>query len=310
MNWKWILLIITALLLPQSANAITYSFTDYIIMVTIDERDNLHEEVSFTIQNLGDSAISWVEYSLISAPQNLQVKDEEGPLLYSVEKERNVLIKLRKPLQGDESKRITLKFAVSGVVTRFEENRILTFSYIPEADITDFVLSIKLPPKSTLASEVRKKGESVSAVYPSPSRIYSDGERIIVEWATGALTAQESFRIFLMYTPIEKKGKDYLIGAFLGILLGFIGAYLYFTRRGEKRKIARMVLRDDEQRIYDMLLSAGGEILQEDIVKNTTYSKVKVSKLVRNLEEKGIIKKEPYRKTNRLLLRKEFGGRF
>jgi uncharacterized membrane protein len=70
-----------------------------------------------------------------------------------------------------------------------------------------------------------------------------------------------------------------------------------------------MVLGEDERKIYDMLLSSNGEILQDDIARHTDFSRAKISKLVRNLEEKGIIKKEPYRKTNRLLLKREFGGR-
>jgi hypothetical protein len=302
-------MVLMFLLLPQSANAITYSFTDYSIRAALDEGDDLHEEVSFTILNLGDPPISWVEYSLISAPKNLRVRDEEGPLLYSIEEERDVLIKLREPLEKGESRKLSMFFTVSGAVTRVDQNKILTFSYIPEVDITRFSLSIKLPPQSTLASEVKRKGESISAVYPSPSRIYSDGERIIVEWVEEVLKAHESFRIFLMYTGVEKARKDYLLAALLGVLMGFAGAYYYFSQRSG-RKIARMVLSEDEQKIYDMLLSAGGEILQDDVAKHTGFSRAKISKLVRHLEEKGIIKKEPYRKTNRLLLSKEFGGRF
>ncbi|MFQ6136774.1 MAG: helix-turn-helix transcriptional regulator [Candidatus Hydrothermarchaeales archaeon] len=311
---KWICLLIMLScfsLLTQNVSATTYSFTDYLIKLAIDDNDNIHEEISFIIENLGDSPISWVEYSLISAPKNLKVFDDEGALLYSIENERDVLIKLREPLGGGESKKIGLKFDISGVVTRFDENKVLTFSYIPEVNVKSFALTVKLPPRSTLASEVRKTGESVSAVYPTPSRIYSDGKKIIVEWAIPELSAQESFRIFLMYTAIEKRNIGYLLGILLGVLLGGAGTFYYFRRRGvEGREITRMVLGEDEQKIYDMLLSSDGEILQDDIAKNTDFSRAKISKLVRRLEEKRIIKKEPYKKTNRLLLRKEFGGKY
>ncbi|MDI6655620.1 MAG: hypothetical protein QME59_07040, partial [Candidatus Hydrothermarchaeota archaeon] len=94
--------IILCILLPQTVSAVTYTFADYSIVVEIDDRDNLHEEVSFTIENLGDSPISWVEYSLISTPENLEAFDEEGALPYSIENERDVLIKLRKPLKKGE----------------------------------------------------------------------------------------------------------------------------------------------------------------------------------------------------------------
>jgi|GEM_PF-1639156 len=299
--------IILCILLPQTVSAITYTFAHYSIVAEIDDRDNLHEEVSFAIENLGDSPISWVEYSLISTPENLEAFDEEGALPYSIENERDVLIKLRGPLKKGESEMISLKFSISGVVTKLDENNILTFSYIPEVNVKSFALTVKLPPGSTLASEVRKTGESISAVYPSPSRIYSDGERIIVEWVVQELPAQESFRIFLMYTAVEKKA-GYVFGVLFGVLLGAAGTFYHFRRRGVEKKIARMVLSEDERKIYDMLLSSK-EILQDDIARHTDFSRAKISKLVRNLEEKGIIKKEPYRKTNRLLLKREFGGR-
>jgi uncharacterized membrane protein len=303
--------ILSFLFLPQTVSAATYSFTDYSIELVIDYNDNVHEEISFIIENHGDSKISWVEYSLISAPQDLRVSDEEGTLLYSIENEKDVLIKLREPLRKGEREKINLRFVISGVITRYNEDKILTFSYIPEVNISDFMLIVELPPRSILASEMRKTGESISAVYPTPSRIYSDGERIIVEWARRELPAHESLRIFLMYTTIEKKKLEYLIGALFGIALGIGGTYYYFRRKGiERKEITKMVLGEDEQKIYDLLLSSDGEILQDDIAKNTDFSRAKISKLVRRLEEKGIIKKEPYRKTNRLLLKKEFGGRY
>ncbi|MFH1774748.1 MAG: helix-turn-helix domain-containing protein [Methanobacteriota archaeon] len=300
--------IILCILLPQTVGAVTYTFADYSIIAEIDDRDNLHEEVSFAIENLGDSPISWVEYSLISAPKNLEVFDEEGALQYSIENERDVLIKLREPLKKGESEMISLKFSISGVVTRLDENKILTFCYVPEVNISNLALTVRLPPGSTLASEVRRTGESISAVYPSPSRIYSDGERIVVEWVVQELPAQESFRIFLMYTAVEKNA-GYVLGVLSGVLLGGAGTFYYFRRKGTGKKIAKMVLGEDERKIYDMLLSSNGEILQDDIARHTDFSRAKISKLVRNLEEKGIIKKEPYRKTNRLLLKREFGGR-
>jgi len=167
--------------------------------------------------------------------------------------------------------------------------------------------TLKLPEGSVLASEIKKNGESLSAVYPTPDRIYSDGKRIILYWATKELGSEHSFRVFAMYTD-TKGSYTFVIWLVLGLLIG--AAIVYFKLGYRHEKVTRMLLSRDEEEIYNLIVASGGEILQEDIVRETGYSKAKVSKLVRNLEAKRIIKKEPYKKTNRLLLKKEFGGRY
>jgi uncharacterized membrane protein len=310
---RLLLILLSLILLPSTVGAVAYSFSDYTIDVTLED-SSLREEISFTIKNEGKDPISWVEYDLISMPEGLEVSDEEGSLNYLTETPRRVIIQLRSPLMEGEMERITMSFAVEGIVVRYEDKSILTLSYIPETGIAGFKFVVRLPPRSTLASEVKKTGESISSVYPVPSRIHSDGKRIIVEWFEEGLLAHEEFRIFLMYTTTEDERERLpaaTAGIAVGLILGLSIAYYYFGRRPAKeREVARLVLGEDEKKIYDLLISHDGKILQDDIAKNTDFSRAKISKLVRRLEEKGIIKKEPYRKTNRLLLKKEFGGRY
>ena len=47
-----------------------------------------------------------------------------------------------------------------------------------------------------------------------------------------------------------------------------------------------------------------GTKMQKHIAKNLDFSKSKISKVVRKLEEKKIIEKEPYFKTNKIKLKK------
>jgi hypothetical protein len=305
---KHVLIAAVILMLIPPTWAITYTFTDYTIAIRIENDGKIREEVSFTIYNTGQEPISWVEYSLISAPEDLRVEDGDGPLDYSLENQRNILINLRNPLREGESRRLSLHFTISGVVAKVDDNQIITLNYMPVVDISGFTLLITLPPASTLASEIKKTGESIPSVYPTPSRIYTDGKRIIVEWNREKLRAHESFRIFIMYTGTEDARSKYIFAGVLGGLIGFAGAYYLFVQRRGK-KIARMVLGRDEQVIYDILLGSGGEVTQDNLAKKTGFSKAKVSKLVRRLEERGIISKAPHGKTNKLILRKEFGGR-
>lgn len=95
----------------------------------------------------------------------------------------------------------------------------------------------------------------------------------------------------------------------LGIGIGIIATYLAIRKKMPKEKIIKLVLGEDEKKIYNLIVERGGSMLQDEIVKETGFSKAKVSKLLRKLEEKGIIKREPFRKTNKVYLKKEFGGK-
>ncbi|GCC10584.1 hypothetical protein IPdc08_00616 [archaeon] len=301
--------ILFVLLLPVNAHAISYKFSNYSMNLEISQTSMINETVSFTMKNIGESPIALVEYFIASKPLSLGIYDSKGPLNYTIENGNTVVISLREPLKNGTSDSIKINFELSGFVADFKEDKILSFSYIPEANITAFSLIVKLPPRSTLASEIEKSGESLSAVYPSPTKIYTNGKRIILEWQRDELKIGESFRVFVMYSNLNKRNYSPLWVLF-GLLIGTALTYFVIKGKNKNKNIARMVLSGDEEKIYELILASDGEILQEEIVKTTGFSKAKVSKLIRNLEIKKIIKKEPYRKTNRLMLKKEFGGRF
>ena len=56
-------------------------------------------------------------------------------------------------------------------------------------------------------------------------------------------------------------------------------------------------LMDDERRVMDELAKSGGEMLQSDLPDKTGYSKATVSKVIRSLETRAIIVREPHRWT-------------
>ncbi len=62
------------------------------------------------------------------------------------------------------------------------------------------------------------------------------------------------------------------------------------------------VLRDDERKVVEALLESGGEVKQNDLARIVEYSKAKVSYMVRDLEKRGILKKSPLGRTNRITL--------
>lgn len=61
-------------------------------------------------------------------------------------------------------------------------------------------------------------------------------------------------------------------------------------------------LKEDERRLYDMIVDRGGEVLQRDLVASGEFSKAKVTRLLDKLEGRELIKRERHGMTNMVKL--------
>jgi len=123
---------------------------------------------------------------------------------------------------------------------------------------------------------------------------------------------------FLLYViPGSSPGVD-LTGVLIAILVmaavaGTIASVLVFLLKkysGERAlRVALMTLSDDERKVFEAILRAGGEARQDKLRRELDMSKAKLSALVNNLERKNAITKTRYWKTNILRVREEFTGR-
>lgn len=118
----------------------------------------------------------------------------------------------------------------------------------------------------------------------------SDGQRIVLHWG---MQEEASIAVFF-----QQQEDHTLIFAVPFILLVGAGIYAYFRRK--TRIIIEDILSEDEQKVVSQLRN--DVTLQKAVAKNLEFSKSKISKVIRKLEEKGLVTKEPHFKTNRLRL--------
>lgn len=71
----------------------------------------------------------------------------------------------------------------------------------------------------------------------------------------------------------------------------------------DEHLISRL-LDGDERNLYQMIASAGGEVLQKDLVAKNVFSKAKVTRLLDKLEERGLIVRERHGMTNKIKIAK------
>jgi len=67
-------------------------------------------------------------------------------------------------------------------------------------------------------------------------------------------------------------------------------------------------LEGDERKTVKIIMENGGEILQNELVNSLNFSKAKVSRILMNLERRGIIAKSKYGLTNRISLADDIRG--
>lgn len=91
---------------------------------------------------------------------------------------------------------------------------------------------------------------------------------------------------------------QYLLAIISVIVLAGIGTSLWFFRfRGKEEKrvgdyLAKIAIETEEEKIVMLLRTAGGRLPQSTIIQQLGFSKSKTSKILKNLENKGIVKRE------------------
>lgn len=76
-----------------------------------------------------------------------------------------------------------------------------------------------------------------------------------------------------------------------------------FDRAEHKKKVALEILQGDEKALF-VIISEKEEILQSDLVLESGFSKVKVSRVLQKLERKSLVKRKPFGNTNKVVLAK------
>lgn len=195
-----------------------------------------------------------------------------------------------------EHNQLTLSFDTTGVV-REEGGKFLfspTYSY-PPTDKT-FVL-IKLPPTSVLSEDVANK-----SFFPPDGGIISDGKRIMVFWEMQNVS-EGNLQFSVSYALPPELSEELLLAGIVGIvLIAMAGVIVYGRRRRQEVEVISAVLNADENVLVE-ILKREGKALQKTLVKESNFSKAKVSRLVKELKERGIVDIEPVSgRENRIIL--------
>ena len=117
--------------------------------------------------------------------------------------------------------------------------------------------------------------------------------------------------------PFIFKYHNYLLPfiGVIGIIIGMIVYYIMSDKVNEKQKslykntdIILKMLSKEQREIIQNLLNNNGKLRQYELVNLSEFNKVKIHRILRQLEEDNIIKKEKIGKINNIILNKEINN--
>jgi len=152
-----------------------------------------------------------------------------------------------------------------------------------------------------------KTGVSNESYTPRYGKTLSDGKHIMVYWEKEDVKGGDDLEFSVMYIMPEGAGSFYdvaiiVIIAFVLIVVIAVG-YVKRTHRESSFNVVMPVLKKDEKRIIDILAERKGQVIQRVLVRESDFSKAKVSRLVASLKERGILEVEHLGRTNRVILK-------
>jgi uncharacterized membrane protein len=145
-------------------------------------------------------------------------------------------------------------------------------------------------------------GSWTSAVTLDPDEITIANDRLYLTWEK-TLAAGERFQVGIIYP--ERKSRFLLYFFTFAFAFAFVFAVGFLKARSSKRgEVVQVFLNEEERLITAFIKERGGEVLQKEIWQSESvgFSRPKVSRLIADLEERGIIKRKPYKKTFKVVL--------
>lgn len=217
------------------------------------------------------------------------------------EKEYGSLIECKFP--EIQSGRLTLQFKTDDLTKRIGGHFYFKDTVKVPAKAEKLVYTTKL--KSGLVLIPSNTSSPFPVYSPKSGEKGSDGRRIFVYWSRKNVKEGEGITPSVSYEVARKprEGFTSLYTFIAGVIILIILFFLALRSGPEESKT--LPLKEDESEVIDIVKKAGAEIKQKRIVNNTDFSKAKVSRLVKDLEERGLLEKEKVGRTNRIKLKEE-----
>ncbi len=270
---------------------------NYDVLVDIRE-DVVHETVKLDFT----SKETKFDLFVLAPVSNLKVIGDSGKSL-SCFVERQTLGDLIVCENFDE-RGLTMDFDVHGLIEKKKNFRIFSYLYILTRPTENFHLKVKLPVGSVFADEKKLEGTGLKPFKPLGGVQGTDGRRIFIEWELKKPPLGQSLDVQVIFEPSVELSPSIMAITIAAVAI-MLGIFFFMSRGKPTIETVMTILNDDEKKVVNLLMEKG-VLTQKQIARECDFSKPKVSRLVTNLEERGIVEKRPVGRTNKVKLKENF----
>jgi len=278
-----------------------YEINAYAVYFDVVTPDQVKEtiEIDLTSHTNLSQYVIYTDYPVEEPKAVLEISGNEEPVNVTV---REVLggtnaIYMYFPTVGPgENAKIRLTFTTRGMITETEGKNQFTYYIRFSQPVGLFHMQLVVPGGYAV----------LSPIIPSPDRVESSTSRLLLEWTRRDVRSGEEFYFIVGFSGeivIPQPPSPLLYaGIFVaGLVIGAGSVYGYILYHERKREEEKTLLRSDEEKILALLRE--GPVLQSELADKLGVSKAKVSIILREMEEKGLITRVKEGRTYRVYLK-------
>ncbi|MBI2076681.1 MAG: hypothetical protein HYT72_05540 [Candidatus Aenigmarchaeota archaeon] len=200
---------------------------------------------------------------------------------------------------GISGENITYRFRALGLINDFQGLNIFSYRFAAIWLVDNLTIAVKLPLGTGLVERAKLEKTSFMPFEPFWGKEGSDGRRIFIVWSQERPRLGTTTDVSVIYENILEN-QILSLGIIAVLAAGFL-LVMYIMRKRPMRDILP-VLTDAERKVMQILLREKKPVDQRLIVKEADFSKSKVSRIISDLENRGLIERIPKGRTNLIRL--------
>ncbi|HLG24451.1 MAG TPA: MarR family transcriptional regulator [Candidatus Nanoarchaeia archaeon] len=260
-----------------------YAEEKLIIDISVSKNDIVEEKISLNF--IANETYDSLSFTTVNRPLSILYDGDysisQDGNYYTINFERNIV-------KGANSINFTLIY--NDMVESNGRERNLRTSFYPSSK-SDMEVKLNIPLHFALS-------EKEPSAIPKPASVSTDGQRITLEWKF----ENSDYADISVFYKGEEEFSLIAIFSFLAAIVVIAFVFFSFYKRKARKEIGEM-LSSDELKIIEEIRA--GNKKQKEIAAKLGFSKSKMSKIVRRLEEKCLLERKPHFKTNLLYLKEK-----
>ena len=287
-------LLVAIFLLAATAHA---ALVDWTVDISVND-DGSNDWVAALTYN---ETVIKSDYFVLSKIMNLEVFADNKSVFCDVTEEIGTSIVCK----DIEAKELVYKFHTKKFVDNLQKLMIFRYPFSITERVERFHISLKLPLGTAIVEETKLGNTGLRPFEPEFGREGSDGRRIFISWTFDKPVLGQTINAYAIYENVLGFDPFTNFIIIMSVIVGgFIVLLVYISKKRRVRDILP-VLTDSERKLMEILLREKGEVDQRILVKETDFSKAKVSRIINELIGRGLLDKISKGRKNIIKLKKE-----